>query len=251
MKNTEQYQLKNAISMKYKEFLELMEKLGFLMDYDNGLYLADNSRTDEDAMNALSEYFDVKVTSVHVDDHADMGVWIVYKDKEASAETSDVFGLDYAREEKPQIKEIKSFGDIWAALRSCSTIHQLVGTVESLPRWSGDWEFKLTDHSVIVVNTYFDTMLDETSEEEEEFEFEDLVGGDTAGFWPYIINVDRYDGEFEPLASAPTERSAKQLASDLVEYFGDEVSATEVKYSCENPDDPNPLNDTIIAKFGC
>lgn len=162
-----------------------------------------------------------------------------------------VFGLDYAREEKPQIKEIKSFGDIWAVLRSCSTIHQLVGTVESLPRWSGDWEFKLTDHSVIVVNTYFDTMLNETSEEEEEFEFEDLVGGDTADFWPYIINVDRYDGEFEPLASAPTERSAKQLASDLVEYFGDEVSATEVKYSCEDPDDPNPLNDTIIAKFGC
>lgn len=89
MKNIEQYQLKKAISMKYKEFLELMEKLGFLVDYDDGLYIADDSTTDEDAMNALSEYFDVKVTSVHVDDHADMGVWIVYKDKEASAETSD------------------------------------------------------------------------------------------------------------------------------------------------------------------
>ena len=162
-----------------------------------------------------------------------------------------VFGLDYARKEEPQIKEIKNFSDIWYALRSCLTIHQLVGTVESLPRWSGDWEFKLTDHSVIVVNTYFDTLLNEASEAEEEFEFEDLVGGDTADFWPYVISVDRYDGECKPLCSAPTERSAKQLASDLVEYFRDEVSATEVKYSCENPEDPNPLNDTIIAKFGC
>lgn len=162
-----------------------------------------------------------------------------------------VFGLDYAREEEPQIKEFKNFEDIWRALRSCSTIHQLVKTVESLPRWSGDWDFKLTDHSVIAVNTYFDAMLDDTFEEEQELEFEDLVGGDTADFWPYIINVDRYDDEFEPLCSAPTERSAKQLASDLVEYFGTEVSAAEVKYSCEDPDDPNPLNDTIIAKFGC
>lgn len=162
-----------------------------------------------------------------------------------------VFGLDYAREEEPQIKEFKNFEDIWRALRSCSTIHQLVETVESLPRWSGDWDLKLTDHSVIAVNTYFDAMLDDTFEEEQELEFEDLVGGDTADFWPYIINVDRYDGELEPLASAPTERSAKQLASDLVEYFGTEVSAAEVKYSCEDPDDPNPLNDTIIAKFGC
>lgn len=162
-----------------------------------------------------------------------------------------VFGLDYAREEEPQIKEFKNFEDIWRALRSCSTIHQLVKTVESLPRWSGDWDFKLTDHSVIAVNTYFDAMLDDTFEEEQELEFEDLVGGDTADFWPYIINVARYDDEFEPLCSAPTERSAKQLASDLFEYFGTEVSATEVKYSCEDPDDPNPLNDTIIAKFGC
>lgn len=88
MKNIEQYQLKKAIFMKYEEFLKLTEKLGLLMDYDDGLYLADNSTTDEDAMNALSEYFDVKVISVHVDDHPHMGVWIVYKDNETSAEAS-------------------------------------------------------------------------------------------------------------------------------------------------------------------
>lgn len=162
-----------------------------------------------------------------------------------------VFGLDYAREEEPQIKELKNFEDIRELLRSCSTIHQLVKTVESLPRWSGDWDLKLTDHSVIVINTYFDAQLDETCEEEEEFELEDLVGGDTANYWPYIINVDEGDGEFEPLCSAPTERSAKQLASDLVEYFGAQIDAAEVKYSCEDPEDPNPLNDEIIAKFGC
>lgn len=162
-----------------------------------------------------------------------------------------VFGLGYAREEDTQLKELKNFGDIQKLLRSCSTIHQLVKTTESLPRWSGDWDFKLTKHSVIVVNTYFDAQLDETCEEEEEFELEDLVGGDTAGFWPYIISVDGGDGEFWPLCSAPTERSAKQLASDLVEYFGAQVDAAEVKYSCEDPEDPNPLNDMIIAKFGC
>ena len=162
-----------------------------------------------------------------------------------------VFGLDYAREEEPQIKELKSFEDIWRALRSCSTIHQLVKTVESLPRWSGDWDFKLTDHSIVAVNTYFDTMLDDTFEEEEELELEDLVGGDTADFWPYVVSVDHGDGEFKPLCYAPTERSANQLASDLYEYFGADVDAAEVKYVCEDPDDPNPLNDTIIAKFGC
>ena len=162
-----------------------------------------------------------------------------------------LFGLDYAREEKPQIKEFKNFGDLREALRSCSTIHQLVKMVESFPRWSGDWEFKLTGHSVIVVNTYFDAQLDDTFEEEESFEFEDLVGGDDADFWPYIINVDNGDGEFEPLCAAPTERSAKQLASDLVKYFGCDVEAAEVKCSLKDPDDPDPLNDTIIAKFGC
>ena len=161
----------------------------------------------------------------------------------------NVYGLDYAREEELQIKEFKNFEDIWRAIRSCSTIHQLVKMVESLPRWTGDWDFKLTDHSVIAVNTYFDAMLDDTFEEEQELEFEDLVGGDTADFWPYVISVDKGDGEAKPFCSAPTERSAKQLASDLVEYFGNEIERAEVKYSCEDPDDPNPLNNTIIAKF--
>lgn len=162
-----------------------------------------------------------------------------------------VFELDYARDEVSQIKEFKNFDDIWNALRACSTIHQIVETVENFPRWSGDWELKLTDHSVVVINRYFDAQLDDTYEESEELEFEDLVGGDDADFWPYVISVDRGDGEFKPLCSAPTDRSAKQLASDLVEYFGAYVDATEVKYSCEDPEDPNPLNDTIIAKFGC
>lgn len=162
-----------------------------------------------------------------------------------------VFGLDYAREEEPPVKTFKNFDDIWNAIRSCSTIHQLVKTVESLPRWSGNWDFKLTSDGVVVVNTYFDAQLDDTYEEEEELEFDDLVGGDTADFWPYIINVDKGDGDMYPLCSAPTERSAKQLASDLVEYFGAQVDAAEVKYSCEDPEDPNPLNDEIIAKFGC
>ena len=166
----------------------------------------------------------------------------------------NVYGLDYAREEepeKPPVKEVTNFTDIWRALRSCSTIHQLVKTVESLPRWSGDWDFKLTDHSVIAVNTYFDTMLDDTFEEEEELELEDLVGGDTADFWPYVISVDHGDGEFKTLCYAPTERSAKQLASDLVEYFGADIDAAKVKYRCEDPDDPSPLNNMLIAKFGC
>lgn len=162
-----------------------------------------------------------------------------------------VFGLDYARREGPQIKVFKNFEDIWRTLRSCSTIHQFVRTIESLPRWSGDWDVKLTDHSVIAVNTYFDAMLDDTFEEEEELEFEDLVGEDTADYWPYTISVDRGDGDMSLLCYAPTERSAKQLASDLVEYFGEEIDAAEVKYSCEDPDDPNPLNGTTIAKFGC
>ena len=160
-----------------------------------------------------------------------------------------VFELDYARDEGSQIKEFKNFDDIWNAIRPCSTIYQLVKTVESLPHWSGDWEFKLTSNGVVVTNTYFDAQLDDTYEEEEELEFEDLVGEDTADYWPYVISVDKGDGEFKPLCSAPTERSAKQLASDLVEYFGTEIDAAEVKYSCENPEDPSPLNDTIIARF--
>ena len=162
-----------------------------------------------------------------------------------------VFGLDYARREEPQIEGFKNFEDIWRALRSCSTIHQFVKTIESLPRWSGDWDVKLTDHSVIAVNTYFDAMLDDTFEEEQELELEDLVFGDNADYWPYAISVDRGDGDMSLLCYAPTERSAKQLASDLVEYFGEEIDAAEVKYRCEDPDDPSPLNNMLIAKFGC
>lgn len=163
-----------------------------------------------------------------------------------------VYGLDYARKEGPEeppVKEVTNFNDVWTALQACSTIYQIVETVENFPRWSGDWELKLTDHSVIVINRYFDAQLDDTYEESEELEFEDLVGGDDADFWPYIINVDRGNSEFKPLCSAPTERSAKQLASDLIEYFGADIDRAEVKYSCKDPEDDNPMNDKIIATF--
>lgn len=213
-----------------------------------------DSKTTSNTLPSLQQLYPEEVLVVNA--NPDKSLLVNVSDDSISALVCDVmkkvYGLDYAREEepeKPPAKEPTNFTDIWRTLRSCSTINQLVKTVESLPRWSGDWDFKLTDHSVIAVNTYFDTMLDDTFEEEEELEFEDLVGGDDADFWPYIINVDRGDGEFKPLCSAPTERSAKQLASDLVEYFGADIDRAEVKYSCEDPEDDNPMNDKIIATF--
>lgn len=213
-----------------------------------------DSETTSNTLPSLQQLYPEEVLVINA--NPDKSVMVNVSGDSISAMVCDVmkkvFELDYAREEESQIKEFKNFEDIREALRSCSTIHQLVKTIESFPHWSGAWYLsKLTDHSVIVTNRYFDAQLDDTYEEEEEFEFGDLVGGDNADFWPYIINVDRGDGEFEPLCSAPTERSAKQLASDLVKYFGVDIDASEVKYSCEDPEDPNPMNDRIIAKFEC
>ena len=85
MKNVEKPQLKKCIFMLCDEFELIMKRLGFNAEcgYD-GIYFSKANEIiyDEDAYKALSDYFDVKVTSVHCDDCEYMGAWIVYKEKE-------------------------------------------------------------------------------------------------------------------------------------------------------------------------
>lgn len=85
MKNVKKEQLKKCIFKELEEFkCDVLVALGndveVTCDYD-GIYFECNNDTlcTEEILVGISKYYDVDVTSIHVDDCDITGVWIVYK----------------------------------------------------------------------------------------------------------------------------------------------------------------------------
>ncbi len=85
IKNVCKEQLKRCIFLVEEEFNAILDKHNIKPEYSyDGLTFYDKKNqddlTDEDINNILSDYFGIKVTSVHMDDCDHIGVWIVYKE---------------------------------------------------------------------------------------------------------------------------------------------------------------------------
>lgn len=79
MKNVRETQLKKCIFKEYDEFKrDIVMALGkdttVECDYE-GISID----CDENVLDVLSKYYDVEVTSIHIDDCDIIGVWIVYR----------------------------------------------------------------------------------------------------------------------------------------------------------------------------
>ena len=90
MRNVRSSQLKKCIFMNVDDFKEIF--IDIFGEYDgdtneidvefntsDGIYFC--AISNQDVYEKLSEYFDVKVTSVHLDDCEYLGVWICYKEE--------------------------------------------------------------------------------------------------------------------------------------------------------------------------
>ncbi len=88
MKNVRENQLKKCIFMETEDFEEVFVNVFGEYDEDtnevdvefdtvDGIYFCGISN--EDVYTELSKYFDVNVTSIHIDDFDTIGVWICYK----------------------------------------------------------------------------------------------------------------------------------------------------------------------------
>lgn len=87
MKNVKDYQLKKCIFMETEEFNRIIKTVfGEEFEADFGLdgisvWSRAEGLSEKEINEGLSKYFDVIVTSVHVDDFDDIGVWICYIEK--------------------------------------------------------------------------------------------------------------------------------------------------------------------------
>ena len=91
MKNVRETQLKKCIFMTTDEFKEVFVEIFGQYDEDtneidvefntlDGIYFC--AISNQDVYAKLSEYFDVTVTSIHLDDCEHLGVWICYKEEQ-------------------------------------------------------------------------------------------------------------------------------------------------------------------------
>ena len=86
MKNIKDYQLKKCIFMETEEFDKVIKKVfGDEFETEFSLEGMDvfsgiDGLTSEEINEGLSKYFDVEVTSTHIDDCDCIGVWICYKE---------------------------------------------------------------------------------------------------------------------------------------------------------------------------
>ena len=86
MKNVKDYQLKKCIFMETEEFDKIIKSI-FGENYEaefslDGIDVSSefDGLTNEELNEGLSSYFDVTVTSVHIDDCDEIGVWVCYKE---------------------------------------------------------------------------------------------------------------------------------------------------------------------------
>ena len=82
MKNVEKYSLEKCIFMTLGDLKELIEEITngeVEVDYDleDGIYF--DGMYEYKVCAKLSEYFDVKITSIHNDNYSPIGIWISYK----------------------------------------------------------------------------------------------------------------------------------------------------------------------------
>ena len=89
MKNVRPNQLKKCIFLTQTEMEEILsEILQKTVTVNVSLYGLEPCTEDDDDIDdgymrqVLSEYFDVDVTSIHIDDCDYVGVWVAYKSKE-------------------------------------------------------------------------------------------------------------------------------------------------------------------------
>ncbi len=87
MQNVREEQLKKCIFFFWDEFKDALKKLGILAHLGKSSIIAysdlggEKQIEDEDVYKALSEYLDVEVTSVHIDQKYETGVWIAYNER--------------------------------------------------------------------------------------------------------------------------------------------------------------------------
>jgi uncharacterized pyridoxamine 5'-phosphate oxidase family protein len=88
VKNVKEYQLKKCIFMEAEEFKKVFvdvfgeynedtNEIDVEFDTVEGIYFCGISI--EDVYTELSKYFDVDITSIHIDDFDIIGVWICYR----------------------------------------------------------------------------------------------------------------------------------------------------------------------------
>lgn len=84
MKNVMEYQLKKCIFMETEDFDKVIKAVfGEEFEADFGLdgisvWSRAEGLSEKEINEGLSKYFDVTITSVHIDDFDDIGVWICY-----------------------------------------------------------------------------------------------------------------------------------------------------------------------------
>ena len=92
MRNVRESQLKKCIFIEGDEFTELIQSFypevqqsaSLIVDYTLegiDIYSDEIEINTDDIIRFLSEYFDVEVTSFHMDDCEYVGVWVAYKDR--------------------------------------------------------------------------------------------------------------------------------------------------------------------------
>ena len=90
MKNANENQLKKCIYLRFSEFECLIDEItdGLVMVNNNedGLWFEHTNKAEEidtywneDIQETLSKYYDVDITSIHIDDCGYLGVWICYR----------------------------------------------------------------------------------------------------------------------------------------------------------------------------
>ena len=88
MKNVKENQLKKCIFMEVDEFQKVFvnvfgeynentNEIDVEFDIVDGIYFCGISN--KDVYTELSKYFDINITSIHIDDFDTIGVWICYK----------------------------------------------------------------------------------------------------------------------------------------------------------------------------
>lgn len=87
MKNVKDCKLKKCIILQEEEYSNIIKELfgkDTSVDYDiDGIYISNDNFPNleyDEVYKRLSSYFDVQVTSVHMDDEDYTGIWVCYKD---------------------------------------------------------------------------------------------------------------------------------------------------------------------------
>ena len=133
MKNVKNTQMKKCIILSSKEFEGILDELfdcAVTAEYSlDGLtlYTDDDCIDIEELCNKLAEYFDVdRVTSVHIDDCDDIGVWICYQDGESElvnlSSRIAVKNIESVSSLERQIKKTDSFVEAMLLMKKLSQL---------------------------------------------------------------------------------------------------------------------------------